>query len=199
MIYLRNKLLFVGAALTRMLPGPMKDEWALIQGDLSSASYVRNHFAHYQTRQFPNNEEGRRLALCPWHGPKRRNKTKPPPDSYCLRELLKARFEFIALDVKVANFVARGCGETEPFPKSDEQPADLPTIEQIKRQIHEALGHPQLSSREKRLQESALNAAASLIPQEEPDETQEPDTSGTSGGNSEAGTASSERSEKANG
>jgi len=161
----RNKILFAGAMLRRTLQtaNPRAiGEWDELQQKLQSEAGKRNHLAHFKTARFPDNTEGRRWALCPWHRPKKSSSSKPPPESYCLLDLVSMQYSFMATDARLANFLARICLEQEPFLKSDEQPERLPELRQIARQIHAELGHPQKSSREKRLEESALNAAASL-------------------------------------
>lgn len=176
----RNKILFAGAMVRRVLESANPaavGEWNDIQEKLFAESGKRNDLAHYQSRPFPRNDvEGRRWALCPWHHPKGINKDKPPPDSYCLLDLVTMEYSFMATSARLANFLARICSQREPFPKSYEQPADLPDLRQIARQIHAELGHPQKSSRERRIEESARNAAASW---ETPDVTrQTPDAKG---------------------
>jgi len=160
----RNKLSFADGTITRAFHGTeFVEEWTAIFDKVRSASYKRNDLAHFQSGEFPLNEEGRRWALCPWITRKGRDKTKPPDNSYCVRDLVILELEFNALTVQIANFAARARGQKEPFPKSDEQPDNPPTIQQIARLIHAELGHPQKSSREKRLEDDEKNAAASLL------------------------------------
>jgi len=159
----RNKLLFVGAAVTRLLPAKHKDDWEKVQAKLFTESGKRNDLAHFRTLEFPQSSKGRRWALSPWQTRIGSDNTKPPEGSYCVLDLVIMRHSFAASNVKLANFIARICAQPAPFPESDEQPEDPPTIEQIRRRIHAELGHPQKSSREKRQEESALNAAASLV------------------------------------
>ena len=167
----RSKLQFTDKAVTRTIAGrKIAAEWPDLFERVSTQSGMRNKLAHNQIRQFLSANEGRRWAVSPWYAPKGTDKTKPAPGSLCVIEIIKVRLEFAALTIALRNFAARACKLQEPFPKSDERPPDPPTIHQITRQIHEELGHPQKSSREKRLEESALNAAASLLISEEKDD-----------------------------
>ncbi len=130
---------------------------------LRNQGAMRNRLVHYQTKFFLKNEEGRRIALCPWAAPKNRDREKPPPNALLISDIVKARLEFAALVAVLGNFSFRVAGlPVAPFPKSDEQASSPPTAHQLVRRIHEALGHPQKSSKEKRREEEAKNAAASL-------------------------------------
>jgi hypothetical protein len=154
----RAKLLFTDGAVRRYLVGnPLAEEW------LKTQSGMRNKMVHYQTQFFARNTEGRRVALCPWTAPKKRDRTKPTPGSLCTVDIAKARREFMAVRAQAQNFASRLCGQTEPFAKSDEQARPHPTMQQILRHIDSVLGHQQQSSREKRLEEDERNALASLL------------------------------------
>lgn len=140
----------------------IREELGVIVDKLRTASTRRNILAHNKTIPFPTNIEGRRVALCPWSMPKGTDKTKPPPESLCLIDIVRERYQFAALIATVLNYSARVGGVPEPFPKDAELPHSLPTIQTIVRQIHEELGHPKKSSRDLRRENDEKNAACSL-------------------------------------
>lgn len=145
--------------------------WQSLIDRIRGQSETRNHLAHYQIAEFPNNNAiGKRIALCPWKYPKQWDKTGPLVGSYCIMEIVKARLEFESLWKSLVNFVNRLIRRAEPHPRSDERASNPPTIQLLRRQTHAALGHQHLSSREKRAIESALNAASSLRPRQEDDD-----------------------------
>lgn len=159
----RSKLLFADRAITRaLIGGKYADDWPPLMDRLATQSGLRNKLAHNQAIDFPQSPAGRRLALCPWIAPKGIDKSRPPPKSLCIRDIIKVRMEFENLTLDLRNFAARVDEQPEPFPKSAGRPMHPPTIRQIARQIHEELGHPRKSLREKRREESERNAAASL-------------------------------------
>lgn len=163
----QSKRLFVERCVTRaIIRLPNKQEmhaaWAELMAEADRLSHKRNHLAHYLTIAFPENEEGRRIALCPWYAKKSDPKDKPTSDSYCVKELIRTRREFVVLVVDTLNFGFRLQG----LPKQLARPAppqdDLPTIQQIVDQMHEELGHPRQSAKERKRAEDEKNAAASL-------------------------------------
>lgn len=161
----RNKIMFAFAMVRRVLATANPSvipEWDDLKDKVLGESTKRNHLAHYQSRPFPRASEGRRWALCPWSQPKGTDPDKPPPESYCLLDLVVMEKSFLATTAKLANFLARVCSEKAPFEESEELPGDPPDLRHIARLIHEALGHPQQSARQKRMAEDARNAAASM-------------------------------------
>jgi hypothetical protein len=161
----RSKLSFSDRVIQRTFVGTKHiDDWLRIHDRLAACATNRNHLAHYRLHTYLNGESGRRVALIPWIVAKKDLKIlKPPPGSICIRDLVKFRFEFCALFITLSNFGARLAGEKEQFPKSSEQPMRPMTIRQLTSHIHELLGHPQKSSREKRRDQEEKNAAASLL------------------------------------
>ena len=158
-------MLFAEHAVTRTLARhrpALVAEWETLVERLSSQSARRNKLAHHNVLVYPNSAEGRRIALCAWILPKNRDRTKPPDDAMCIMEIVRARLEFRALVIAIENFVARAAGQPEPHSRDDERPPDPPTIRQTSDLIHEALGHPRKSSRQKRREEDERNAAESL-------------------------------------
>jgi hypothetical protein len=162
-----SKLRFADACIERTLRGTQSVNeialWQALHNDLRDRSQTRNHLAHWQTGEFAENEtEGRRIALCPWINKKRQVKTKPPPRSLCVVDIARARLEFDALTARLENILTAAVGLPLRRPKADEQASDPPTIRELRLSIREALGHPQRSAQQKRQEESAKNAEASL-------------------------------------
>jgi hypothetical protein len=74
---------------------------------------------------------------------------KPPAGSLCLRDLAAIRLEFHALTTQVCNAFEVLCGRPAPYPESDEQPANPPSLRQIADKIRLELGFPPKPSRKK--------------------------------------------------
>jgi hypothetical protein len=157
--------LFADAAIDRARSGrPEFETWQHLSKRLRNQSAMRNKLVHRRVVEFPLAPAGRRVALCPWVFPKQWNKARPRSGDLCLMDVAKTRLEFSSLADALENFRERLCGRQEPHPQSPGQSGNPPTFLQLMRQIHEELGHPQLSSRERRAATSAANAAASCQP-----------------------------------
>lgn len=163
-----SKLQFVDRCVTRGIAprkdGPtLQEVWNELVVDLDSLSSKRNHLAHYLTMPFEKNKtEGRRIALCPWVIQKGTDKTQPPAGSYCVVDLIRTHREFSEMNVRLLNFCYQLVGSQERLERSVKPEDSLPTIQQIVDQIHEELGHRRVSAKEKKRDENARNAAASL-------------------------------------
>lgn len=159
----RSKLQFADRTIMRKHINTQHGaDWKSLYNRLKSSSTQRNNLVHYPQMAYPHNTAGRRYALIPWVNEKHQNRAIPPKGSLCIKEIIKVRYEFFAINLSLANFGCRLSGIKEQFPKSSEQAMHPPTILQLKNQMHELLGHPQKSSREKRKEQDAANAAASL-------------------------------------
>jgi hypothetical protein len=80
-----------------------------------------------------------------------------------LKDIIRIKREFDDLRIDLWNLYLRLGGSQAQISRSAQRPEDLPTLEQIAAQIHEALGHPQQSARERRRMEDEKNAEASLL------------------------------------
>jgi hypothetical protein len=163
-IGLNAKLQFADGAMRRRHAGHLeiKENWGLLLDDIKRESGKRNNLAHWQTIPYPASQiEGRRMALVPWKGKKGQPEDRPPEEAICLMEVVTYRTSFMALAIRLENFRHRILGQQETFPKSAEQVGNPPTIRSLRLRIHEALGHPHESSREKRRKVDEANAAAS--------------------------------------
>jgi hypothetical protein len=155
--------------------------WKALVDRADTLSGQRNHLAHYVTSKFPESpKEGRRIALCPWRGPKGTPKDKPPKGSYTVKKLICTRRSFERLSFDLVNFVNRLCKNPEQPALSGKPEDDLPTTQQIADEMHEALGHARVSAKEKRRRESEANALSSLETEihVKPAETLQPESRG---------------------
>jgi hypothetical protein len=175
----QSKLQFVDRSVTRGLaaaPQDIKDRWTLIVHDLDLLSSKRNHLAHWQTLTYESNTEGRRIALCPLSRPKSAPTGQPPPKSYCVKELIRTRREFVHAIERLVNF-ARHLGKVPEQPEQFAQPEnDLPTIQEIVDQMSAELGHPRQSAKQRKREADAVNAAASLAVEGSLTATEQDDT-----------------------
>jgi hypothetical protein len=184
------KLLYADGVLTRTIgkKTPFGIRWGELLQKLREQSLVRNDLAHWQVEEYPNhNVQGQRIALRPWIITKGFDFSHPPGDALWLMKVQTARLLFEAHQVMIQNYLADALGRPAPFPKSDELARNPQTIRELRLQMHAALGHPHQSLRQKRLDESARNAEASLriaIPIGGTDGTQIPPTIDASGGQS---------------
>lgn len=160
----RAKLAFADGVVASKLAAEHFEDWTKLVNRLDRQSKSRNRIAHFPVGMDRKEGAGRRVTLSPWLISVPVDPAiKPPPRTIIVAsDLLKFIGEFLALSNALENFAARIRGQPEPHPKSAEQADHQMTIQTRLRQIHEELGHPQQSLREKRLQESAANAAASL-------------------------------------
>jgi hypothetical protein len=151
--------------------------WAEILAEVDTVTTKRNHLAHFTTKAFESNQtEGRRIALCPLSAPKKWPKDQPPPGSYCVRELIRTRREFEDVNNQLLNFAFQLLGQPTPIEQSAQPEEDLPTIQQIVDRMHEELGHRRVSARERKREQDARNAAASLEIHASLDATEEDDS-----------------------
>lgn len=67
----------------------------------------------------------------------------------CLRDPAAIRQEFHGLTTQICNVYELFCGWRAPFPESEEQPTNPPSLLQIANQIRAELGFPQKPSRKK--------------------------------------------------
>ncbi len=141
----RSKLKFIDSLIqVKFKPGPVLTEWTTIMDRIATASKKRNILAHQGVAIDTEAKAGRRFSLRPWviKATQGSAKHKLPVGTLFLRDIIQSRLEFHALMCVTANFSARLTGQAEPFPKTAELPARLPTIWQIKDQIHAILGLP---------------------------------------------------------
>jgi hypothetical protein len=132
-------------------------EWPDLVKRLKSDSAQRNKLVHRVVVDYPFGKKlGRRFALVPAPKPDVldtrsavNQHEKPPADSLCLRDINGMRTEFFAVYVNLVNFSARIRGLDEPLPKSLEQAKGPHTIQSLRNQMHELLGHPPKPSRRK--------------------------------------------------
>lgn len=163
----RSKLAFADAIIKDALDEDAPQHlgaWKKLAGRLEGVAPRRNRLAHGRLKVFTEAPEGRRYALLPWLLPKgNRRVAQPPAEAICVRNIIRARYEFFAISISLRNFAARVEGRKETYAKASEQPKKAPTIPDIAAQIHAILGHPPQSSRAKRRAKEAADAAASLL------------------------------------
>lgn len=139
----RAKREFTEATVNRVLAGhPLRRQWIVLIDRVRQATDKRNSIAHWQFQIYPHARPGRRYALEHPIQSKKRPKTRvplPKPGALCLRELVKVRSEFLALERALENFLARLGGVPAPYPEADEQPENPPQIGQLRRQMLEVL------------------------------------------------------------
>ncbi|MDO9372631.1 MAG: hypothetical protein Q7U07_08615 [Gammaproteobacteria bacterium] len=136
----RSKLEFVDKVLGRThLRGAHFDDWQILADRTRRASAHRNKLAHWRMREIVKGKAGRRLALEPWiflkKDMRKAGDTKPLPRALCLRDIVKVRYEFVALQFSLGNLCSRLNNEPERHSKSDELAPHPPTIRSIKLQI----------------------------------------------------------------
>jgi hypothetical protein len=147
----RSKLEFADHIVRRRL-GEDVEGWADAVDKMRKASFSRNKLVHRSAREYLSHSIGRRYALIPWIIKKPRTdkeRKKPPPGSLCLRDIIQIRYQFVLAFVSIRTFRARVEGQTVPPLKYPELLGNPPTIPQIRRRIHEVLGHPLKPSRKK--------------------------------------------------
>lgn len=142
----RSKLQFVESLLTMKFAGiKAVNNWPALKERLGKASAKRNKLAHRRVRIYPVSKPGRMYALVPWptntryRGKRVLGREIPPPDAICLRDIVSMRLEFTALEVSLWNLSFLLEGKKEPFPKSDEQSGNPPTIRNLVHSLHAML------------------------------------------------------------
>jgi hypothetical protein len=160
----KAKLIFADGVVTSKLAAEHFEDWTRLVKRLDTKSKSRNRIAHFPVGMDGQEDAGRRVTLRPWTILAPVNPKDRPPQRTIIvaSDLLKIVEEFVALSNALENFAARVRGQPEPHPKSAEQATHQMTIQTRLRRIHAELGHPRQSLREKRIRESAENAAASL-------------------------------------
>jgi hypothetical protein len=160
----RSKLDFAEAQVGRTLVGTNKyREWVALVDKVRRASTKRNKLVHRQVQIFTENKAGRRWLLVPTIFRKtKKSKSGEPEDSIGVMNIIHYRYDFASCYVALASFSASLRGQRATFPISLEPPKGPQSIRNVARRIHEVLGHPQKSSRQKRREQDAANAAASL-------------------------------------
>lgn len=160
----RAKLDFADGVVACKIADEHLEGWAELVDRLSTLSRSRNKIAHFPVGMHKQASIGRRVISSSWITVKSNdsNFKTPPPNRIAASDLLKIVSEFAALTNALENFAARIHEQPEPHPKSAERASHQMTVQIRLRQIRATLRRPQQSSREKRLQESAANAAASL-------------------------------------
>lgn len=159
----RAKRAFADGVLERRLRGTiLAPEWAKLADRMGDQSQTRNALVHQTVVEFPASKPGKRIASCPWEYPKGWDKLAPHGDCTCFMAVVKARLEFAALTRSLERFFDRCSGQQERHSQSAQQAENPPMFSKRVRQIYAELGRPLQSSREKRLAESAANAAYSL-------------------------------------
>jgi len=142
----RAKLQYVDSILAyQRLPESRLSEWATLSQRAGAAARKRNKLAHFWVITDDKQSAGRRRMLIPTQPGSTRTKPKRGqkyPNAVCLRDIASYRLEFAALMRALENFQARLGGQQEPFPKSQEQPRNPPTIAQIRREIYVYAQHP---------------------------------------------------------
>ena len=147
----RSKLEFSDEVVRRRL-GEDVEGWADTIAEVRKASFARNKLVHRSVRAYLSNTAGRRYALIPWIIKKPRTdkeRLKPPPGSLCVRDIIQMRYQFVSAFASLRTFRTRALGRPEQPLKYPEQLQSPPTIPQIRRRIHEVLGHPLKPSRKK--------------------------------------------------
>ncbi len=151
----RAKLSFANSILeTSITDGAQIVEWGKLHSRLEKSSKSRNELAHQRAIVYPDSKPGRRYALVPWfvEDPKMKSKSGkqiPPPGSLCIRDINGVRLNFLALANALTNFEYRLDGLQGPFRESSEQAGGPLEIDDLRRRIHEVLGHPLKPSRKK--------------------------------------------------
>lgn len=158
----RSKLQFI-SELVCLRYGTKKrifEDWLAMQTAVSGLSTKRNHLAHWPIIRFPKADQGRRIALTTWLVPNRHKplekpepafaRDKPISSELCLRNIISFEMEFVAIKFALWSFVARLRKQIAPVPANYAQPQSPPEIRKLADHLHARLGHPRLSSREKR-------------------------------------------------
>jgi hypothetical protein len=152
----RAKLAFANAFLNIKLPADSghRKTWNGLVTRLEKSVRNRNRLAHDRIIVYLFGEPGRRYALERWPDPTPRKSkawpaTTPRDGALCLRDVVSCKSDFYYLVLELKNFDAALRGRKEPHPEVHAREARPPTIQAIKRQMHEALGHPLAPSRRK--------------------------------------------------
>jgi hypothetical protein len=128
-------------------------KWDSAEKRTSKLASKRNKIAHGWHKLYINNTAGRRWAIVPLHQVDGQllhaDGEKPPDGAICLRDLVAIRLDFHGLTTQLCNVYEVLCGRPAPFPESQEQPENLPTLRQITNQIRAELGCPLKPSRKK--------------------------------------------------
>lgn len=139
----RSKLAAVDNTFQKkFVDSPLLKDWKGLVKRGRTLSQGRNKLAHYPLQMFIDFKPGQRYLLVPRldkPGKKQGRGQNRPPESLCLRDIEGIRAEIVCYSNALTNFHARVRGNQEPFPKSAEQAGRLPTIQQLARQMREAL------------------------------------------------------------
>lgn len=137
----------------RFADSPGFQRWRAAKNRTTQLAAKRNKIAHGWHKLYVHNTAGRRWAIVPLHHSNGQllhaDGEKPPSGALCLRDLIAIRFEFHALTTQICNAYEVLCGRPAPFPESEEQPANPPSLRQIANQIRAELGFPPKPSRKK--------------------------------------------------
>lgn len=128
-------------------------EWIELRSKLDILSAKRNKIAHGWHKLYVKNVPGRRWAIIPMHHADGSllhvDGAKPPSGAICLRDLFGIRLEFFALTIRACNVYELLRRGQAPFPKSDEQAKNPPTIRHISALIRAEYGLHFLPSQKK--------------------------------------------------
>lgn len=152
----RSKCTYADALFTNQFTNAvLVSRWRKLLNKIESAARIRNKFAHHVAREYYGGASGRRFALIGWRedfcGTKRQgdisfaSHSKPPNDAICVRDIWRINNEWQALRISMENFRFHLLNSEEPYPKSDEQPQNPPTIREIAARTHELLSLQQQS------------------------------------------------------
>ena len=134
---------FAEATVSRIIAGhPLRPQWVKLIDRTRQATDARNRLAHWKVNFYEQARPGRRYALEHWIQLKRKTKPKVPlprAGALCLRDIVKLRLEFNALECALENFLARLSEVQEPYPASAERPSNPPQIGQLRRRMLEVL------------------------------------------------------------
>lgn len=130
---------------------PGFQRWRTAKDRTDGLAKKRNKIAHGWHKLYVHNTVGRRWAIVPLHHADGQllhaDGEKPPAGALCLRDLVAIRLEFHGLTTQICNAYEVLCGRPAPFPESEEQATNLPSLRQITNQIRAELGFPPKPSR----------------------------------------------------
>lgn len=147
----RSRMAFANAVLQKRITDRKHlDDWSALAKKLAAASVDRNRLAHRRVVAYPDGPPGRRHALVQWilkDDDKPRKRKLAPQGSFCVRDIVRIRYEFDALSFALANLSCRLHNQPEPFPTAREQPMPPPPIRVIRDRMQKALlGHAKPSA-----------------------------------------------------
>ncbi len=136
------KLNFANGVVARKLAGNKHSaEWGKLVDKARQLSSSRNKLAHWSIGEYWECGEGQRVVLVPWvyQKPKRRTRIpRPPAGSLNIRDIYRARSEFLSFAILLHHFFCKICGLEEPTPIYDTLINDPPpTTRTLMREIRD--------------------------------------------------------------